>query len=294
MGAIEQGLLLIHFELVITTHLDTINEIKDSEQACKQVKHDIEMFVIFFISLISSESSALSTSDFISAVSIVQGITQPLNDRISQPFTVPAFDSSSTASISSVMTQLLGNETFKHSIPFVLDSSSAVMVPPITRQLMSGENSAGTFSVVLQQQSVVLTLYQTPEPPGVMILSITLTGKSEHHVFTISKLMLGVSMSMTLFFWESATTLSSSMTFTMILLANVSLIVPVVDNAYNDKGLKIIMKSLKSVFQYSLSDCAQFSGELKLLNDYFKDYKTGTGLDENALNQDFKNIQDEN
>ena len=48
------------------------------------------------------------------------------------------------------------------------------------------------------------------------------------------------------------------------------------------------------MFQYFLFNCAQFSEELKLLNDYFENYKTGTGLNKNALNQDFRNIQNEN
>ena len=127
-----------------------------------------------------------------------------------------------------------------------------------------------------------------------MILLIISAEKSEHHTFTTFKLMLKVSISITLFFWKNAITLPLSMTSTMILLTNVDLIVSVVDNAYNDKGLKIITKSLKSVFQYSLLNCAQFSEKLKLLNDYFKDYKTDTDLNKNALNQDFRNIQNEN
>ena len=80
----------------------------------------------------------------------------------------------------------------------------------------------------------------------------------------------------------------------MILLANVGSVILIVDNAYNDKNSKTITKPLKPVFQYSLLNCAQFSEESKLLNDYFEDYKTGTDLNKNVLNQNFRNIQNEN
>lgn len=121
---------------------------------------------------------------------------------------------------------------------------------------------------------------------------ITSARKSEYHVFIMFKLMPGVSTSMTLFFQESAMILSSSITFIMILLTSVDLIVSVADNLYSDKGLNVITKLLKFMFQYSLFNSAQFSEELKLLNDYFEDYETDTDFDKNALNQDFRNNQD--
>ena len=71
MRAIEQSLSLIYFELVTTAHLDTINEIKNNEQAHKQVKHNIEISVVLFIFSINSEPSALSASDLIPATFIV-------------------------------------------------------------------------------------------------------------------------------------------------------------------------------------------------------------------------------
>ena len=200
MKAIEQGLSSIHFKLVTTAHLDAIDEIKDSEQACKQVKHDIKMPVIPLIFSISSEPSALSAPDFIPATFIVQDITQPPNDRISQSFTVPALDSSPVMSIPPVMTQLPGDKTFKHSTPPVLNPSPAVTVPSITRQPASDGNSAGTSPVTLQQQSVMLTLHQTSELSGVITLPTTPIRKSGHHTFTTPKSTPEVSTSITLFF----------------------------------------------------------------------------------------------
>ena len=284
MKTIEQGLSSIHFKFVTTACLDAIDEVKDSEQACKQVKHDIKTSVIPLISLISSEPFTLSASDLVPAMSIIQGITQPPNDGISQPFTVPALDSSSATSIPSVMTQLPGDEIFKHSTSPAFDSSSAITVSSITRQLASDGNSAETSPAALQQQSVMLILCQTSELSGVMTLPITSVGKSEHHVFITLKSTSEVSMSMTSFFQKSAMILSSLMTFIMILLVNVDSVVSVVNNAYSDKNLKIITKPLKSVFQYSLFNCVQFSKELKLLNDYFEDYKTDADLNKNILN----------
>ena len=182
------------------------------------------------------------------------------------------------------MMQLSGDEIFKYFTSPAFDLSSAVMVSSIIRQLVSNENSAEISPAVSQQQSVTLTLCQTLKSPGVMASLTIFVGKSGHHVFVTFKLMLGVSMSMTLFSQGSVTTLSLSMTFTIILLVNVDLVVSVVNNPYNNKGLNIIMKFLKSIFQYSLFDCAHFFEELKLLNDYFEDYKTDAGFNENVLN----------
>ena len=171
-----------------------------------------------------------------------------------------------------------------HFISPVLNSSSAIMIPSITKQSINDENSAKTFSAALQQQSVSLILCQTSELLDVMILSTTPTGKSGHHIFIILKSTSEVSMSITSSSQRSITTLPSSMILIIILLASVSSVVFVVDNLYSNKGLNIIIKFLKSVFQYSLLNYAQFSEELKLLNDYFKDYKTDAGLNKNALN----------
>ena len=71
MGRIEQGISSIHFKLITTAHFDIINQIKDREQACKQVKHNIETPVILLISSISSEPSALFASDLIPITFIV-------------------------------------------------------------------------------------------------------------------------------------------------------------------------------------------------------------------------------
>ena len=117
-----------------------------------------------------------------------------------------------------------------------------------------------------------------------MILLTIPAGKSGHYMFITFKLMPEVSMSIILSFQKNVMILSLLMTFIMILLTNLSLIVFIINNLYNDKDLNVIMKSLKSIFQYSLSDCVQFSEELKLLNDYFKNYKTDTDFNENALN----------
>ena len=71
METIEQSLLLIHFKLVTIAHLDAIDEIKDDEQACKQVKCDVKTSVIPLIFSINSEPFTLSALDLVSAVFIV-------------------------------------------------------------------------------------------------------------------------------------------------------------------------------------------------------------------------------
>ena len=229
MRKIEQGLLLIHFKFVITAHLDAINQIKDSEQACKQVKYDVKTSVVPLIFSISSESSALFASDLIPAAFIVQGITQPLNDRISQPFSVSALDLNPATSISSIMMQLLSDEIFMHFTLPALNSSSAVsiisitmqllsdeifmhftlpafdssftvMISSIIRQLTNDENLTETSSAVLQQQSVLLTLCQTSELSDIMTLLTISAEKSKHHVFIILKLMSEVLTFITSFF----------------------------------------------------------------------------------------------
>ena len=179
MRRIKQSISSIYFKLMTTAHFDTINQIKNDKQAHKQVKHDVEMSVVPLIFSISSESSALFVLDLIPITFIVQGITQSLNDGISQSSSAFTLNSSSITSISSIMmqlpdnktfmhfissvfnsnfiisissitTQLLSDEIFMHFISPALDPSSAMMVPSITRQLASGGNSAGISSAVLQ------------------------------------------------------------------------------------------------------------------------------------------------
>lgn len=74
------------------------------------------------------------------------------------------------------------------------------------------------------------------------------------------------------------------MIFIIILLTNISLTAFIIDNSYNNKDLNIIIKSLKFIFQYFLLNCIQFFKELKLLNNYFKDYKIDTDFNKNVLN----------
>ena len=71
MGRIKQSMSLIHFKLVTTAHFNAINQIKDSKQAYKQIKHDVKTSVISFIFLISSELSVLFAPDLVSATFIV-------------------------------------------------------------------------------------------------------------------------------------------------------------------------------------------------------------------------------
>ena len=131
MRRIEQNLLSIHFKLVITAHLDTINQVENSEQAHKQVKHDIKIFVIPVIFSINSELSALFTLDLIPVTFIVQDITQSPNDRILQLFPASAFNSSSVISIPLITTQLLNDKIFMHFISPPLNSNLAVNISSI-------------------------------------------------------------------------------------------------------------------------------------------------------------------
>lgn len=103
-----------------TAFFDIINQIKDSEQAYKQVKYNVETPVLPFIFLINLKLSALFALDLIPAVIIVQDITQPLNNKILQSFTLSAFN-----------------------------LSFAIIVSLITRQPVSGGNSAGTSPAAL-------------------------------------------------------------------------------------------------------------------------------------------------
>lgn len=293
MWAIQQGESSIRLELVTTAPFDAFHQVEDSEQARKQVKRDVETPVIPLISSIGSEPSASSAPDLVPAATIVRGTTQPPDDEIFKPSSAPAPDPSPAASIPPITTQPLGDGISQQSTPSALNPSPAVMVPQITRQPASSGNPAGTSPAASQQRCVSLTLRQTPEPSGVMAPPITPAGQSGSHVFATPKSTPGVSTSMTSSSVESATTSPSAMTPTMVLPAGVGAAAPTVENPNSGETSNTTTRPPKPVFRYSLPEFARFSGEPKLLNDYLGDYETGASLDEDAMDQDFRNSRDE-